>query len=51
MRPQNMQINGQNYSELKESGKKVFIPFPKPKKPKQIMRHGKVQVLASGLFT
>ena len=26
---QNMQINGQNYSELEESGKKVFIPFPK----------------------
>ena len=26
---QDMQINGQNYSKLEESGKKVFIPFPK----------------------
>ena len=25
-----MQINGQNYSGLEESGEKVFIPFPKP---------------------
>ena len=25
-----MQINDQNYSELEESGKKVFIPFLKP---------------------
>ena len=26
---QDMQINGQNYSELEELGEKVFIPFPK----------------------
>ena len=40
-----MQINGQNYSELEESGEKSIHNFPK-----SFVRHGKVQALASDLF-